>query len=692
MALPLKSGADLYNNQALRMRLHNLGADPTEVGAGLIYFNTSTGLNTSQKARLYTGSAWKTIAFSEDLDVASNADFLALKDKVDTLIGDGVDMDGIIESWKEVEAFLSGMSDTKSLMDLLNGKLNTSGGILGGNLYIGAADNTSYLYQMYRRGGHGFRINNTGSNAYMAFGELGSTGKDLTVEKVLEFGDGGFRYSSDGGSTYNAILTSAGGKVKDLAILGSGTSYLAFEASDGTSYGSIGVSSGHEAKFWDGAGAHTLLHSGNIGSQIVEGINNHSGEALDVQGNIDNLNAYYSNGAFKLTRCKGLSGLGTKNTDGIIVNWPLDHKYGQQWYIDDESHTIQVRYVANAVWSAWKTIAFTDSDITGNAAKLKSPSGLGYANADGSDVLFGYTTSQAAINTCLDGYNLYLRYGTNHTTGLLLNSSGNVTIGASDLAGSTYKLVADGNIKAKEKIVFSPADKYFGELSMSTSCLQLSAIQEGVAYLPIALNPNGGNVLIGTTTDNGSGAKLQVNGGIGTSGEVFLNLNKSIRMKGSNGTDYNVLFTAGTDLHIGYDSPVMRFGVKKMFINSSGNVGIGTIEPDEKLHVVGNLHVTGNIIADGEVSAGGAAEEGGNAGGGGAFHSESIAVGATQTTIAHGLGTDDIVVSIYEKDGVSGRWSIILTDVEIVDANNIIVSFGSATSVEHKVVIMGAVA
>ena len=120
MALPLKSGADLYNNQALRLRLHNLGADPTEVGAGLIYFNTSTGLNTSQKARLYTGSAWKTIAFSEDLDVASNADFLALKDRVDLLSGD-VDTDAIISNMKEVSAFLEGFAEDASLMDLLNG-------------------------------------------------------------------------------------------------------------------------------------------------------------------------------------------------------------------------------------------------------------------------------------------------------------------------------------------------------------------------------------------------------------------------------------------------------------------------------------------------------------------------------------------------------------------------------------------
>lgn len=196
-----------------------------------------------------------------------------------------------------------------------------------------------------------------------------------------------------------------------------------------------------------------------------------------------------------------------------------------------------------------------------------------------------------------------------------------------------------------------------------------------------------GNVLIGTTEDNG--AKLQV------SGDVQTNHIKSLSgldiTAHSEGEGSRLFLTTNSFRPWGSDNGKIDLGspdIRWRTLYAEGAyIAQGAI-------IKGDLHVSGNIIADGEVSAGGAGEEGGgsSSGGGGAFHSEGIAVGATQTTIAHGLGTDDIVVSIYEKDGVSGRWSIILTDVEIVDANNIIVSFGSATTVEHKVVIMGAVA
>lgn len=137
MAVPFKNGADLYNHEVLRMRLHNLGADPTEVGAGLIYFNTSNDLNTSKKARIYTGDAWKTFAFVEDLDVASNADFIALQEKVALLAGD-VDTDAIISNMKEVSAFLEGFAEDASLMGYLTSELgkkfDKSGGVITGDL------------------------------------------------------------------------------------------------------------------------------------------------------------------------------------------------------------------------------------------------------------------------------------------------------------------------------------------------------------------------------------------------------------------------------------------------------------------------------------------------------------------------------------------------------------------------------
>jgi hypothetical protein len=65
----------------------------------------------------------------------------------------------------------------------------------------------------------------------------------------------------------------------------------------------------------------------------------------------------------------------------------------------------------------------------------------------------------------------------------------------------------------------------------------------------------------------------------------------------------------------------------------------------------------------------------------------SIATGTKSQTYTHGLGTTDITVAIYEKNG--NEWVQILTDVDIVSTNTIRVTFGANTTVEHKIVVMG---
>lgn len=636
MALPLKSGADLYNNQALRMRLHNLGADPTEVGAGLIYFNTSTGLNTSQKARLYTGSAWKTIAFSEDLDVASNADFLALKDKVDTLIGDGVDMDGIIESWKEVEAFLSGMSDTKSLMDYLNTELGKKLDLTGGTLCDSSTDTPLKI-----------RGNDTGAfiafaSLYEYFGYIGAKS-----DKKPYF------YVS--GKSYE-ILTSAGGTIEIDNLQGlivnrtnGYNSAITFKGNKSTSdstnsiLGYLGFSGFNNPCYFsaDGTG-NTLLHSGNVGKYALKNYDN--------QG-ATNFNEVFYNGI-------QYAGSGSSNTplkDAVLVSFFI---YDSSWQIIGGRNSNKLMFRSGtkspSEWNDWKTIAFTDSNITGSV--LNSDGDLLLTYSDG--LLLGYGSATKSKNTIIYGNSVVVRYSSNRTQGFILNSSGNVTIGASDLAGTDAKLYVDGSVTMKKQ-----GDG--AELLRFGTERPWHFIQKGTG--------SGTSLMLSTTQDNKTFEIGDVN-------------NKSIIQFYASSTtpvvyvDAQLLPLTNNAHRLG--SNVARwstiYGVNGNF---SGNMTID-----------GDLHVKGNIIADGEVSAGGRAEEGGNAGGGGAFHSDTIKVDTTQKTITHGLGTDDIVVSIYEKDGVSGRWSIILTDVEIVDANNIIVSFGSATSVEHKVVIMGAVA
>ena len=242
---------------------------------------------------------------------------------------------------------------------------------------------------------------------------------------------------------------------------------------------------------------YTLIHSGNVESQIVEGVTTHTNGARNANGDISILNSYYSSKGFRISRFNGLNGLGTKNADGLIVNWPLDYAYGQQWYMDDESHTIQTRYVANGSWSAWKTLAFTDSDITGNAAtatKLKTPVTIWGQNFDGTanvrgiltlgneefiatcdtnntpwsalylsnnnNLLVGYGTSAKGYTTKVQGKEVWFNYGTNHTVGMRINSSGNVTIGESDLASTTHKLYVNGTVRANAFIKSDSSDSY----------------------------------------------------------------------------------------------------------------------------------------------------------------------------------------------------------------------------------------
>lgn len=627
MALPLKSGADLYNNQALRLRLHNLGADPTEVGAGLIYFNTSTGLNTSQKARLYTGSAWKTIAFSEDLDVASNADFLALKDRVDLLSGD-VDTDAIISNMKEVSAFLEGFAEDASLMDYLNTelgkKLDKTGGTINGVVILNGNGATNVPLNI-------------------ATPSMGNTG-------YIRFG--------------------AGISANELGHLG-------FSAK------------GEPAMVYEGT-VHPLLHSGNVGDYAVKYDNGASVDKARHSIGYDN----NSQGSVNLPRAGGYISFGVDSYGGQLLGAP-------------NGLYLYYRGISNNVLSDWKTIAFTDSTVASAYSLLtKDNKSMVYLSNAG-NLIVG--DNIATGETHIIGNRVFLRYGAAATYGFFLNESGNVTIGGSDLAGTGTKLHVDGVLAlgnsqpinmldsagVGRNVVYMTTDNHLLFGTGACSAGGSTYICGTNVYLRYGSSPktgltlnSSGNVLIGTTTDNG--AKLQVSGRV----SIFdKDKDTSLLMQASQSGVMQIL-----SLDVAQSQyNAMSFGYQhQLYLNSASSanryVGINTNNPQYQLDVNGDLHVKGNIIADGEVSAGGRAEEGGNAGGGGAFHSESIAVGATQTTIAHGLGTDDIVVSIYEKDGVSGRWSIILTDVEIVDANNIIVSFGSATTVEHKVVIMGAVA
>ena len=257
-------------------------------------------------------------------------------------------------------------------------------------------------------------------------------------------------------------------------------SLIQFENTDGV-MGYLGFNSANVPVAYNRTAdtMYTLIHSGNIGSQVVEGINTHVSSAINAGGDIAKLNSYYKAGIFKISRFNGLGGLGTANSDGLIINWPLDHAYGQQWYMDDESHIIQTRYMCNGSWSSFRTIAFTDSNVA-SATKLQTARTIWGQNFDGSaDVSGNIHLGNGAAFEVGTGYNAgdptrynkivfgaastglqYIsgswtnadvvvhdfKVGSGNTTALAITNNGNVLIGTTSDSG--YKLVVNGSLNA----------------------------------------------------------------------------------------------------------------------------------------------------------------------------------------------------------------------------------------------------
>lgn len=148
--LKLKSGADLCGFELNRFCVQNDVVAPDVPASGRKYFHKGTGkvdgFEVTNRERIYTGSSWRTTAYLDDLanlDVANNADFQKLKDKVDLLSGE-VDTDAIINNMKDVENFLAGFNESGgTLMNYLNTELgkkfNKLGGTISGTLKVSSS-------------------------------------------------------------------------------------------------------------------------------------------------------------------------------------------------------------------------------------------------------------------------------------------------------------------------------------------------------------------------------------------------------------------------------------------------------------------------------------------------------------------------------------------------------------------------
>lgn len=747
MALPLKSGADLYTQELLRARLHNFDGDLAEYGTGSIYFNTTSGLNTSDRIRYRGLTNWHSVANLEDiarleemignLDFAGSEDFIgitsrvaalegnftngaakdavkfggqlpsyyatqsafsALQEKVNAFLDGDVDSDAVLENLKEIQAFLDSYDGATSLVDLLDAKadksqlsgyLPLSGGTLSGLLII---DRYDALIQYKRNGA-----------------SVGYMGIDSELKPIV--------YSADGQNN------------------------------------------------------HYLLHSGNIRdyafSPQTQIINNTDADTL------------LTNGVYLNATGNGSGNSNFPSEYSILMTFTQEKKYSAQ--ISVGTGSMHVRRKIDA-WSDWKTIAFTDSNVA-SATKLATQrsfwgnlfDGTGdvtggiafngiqkiswHSNADSyyirSSVFTGATNP--SLEFCAWGGHYFSSRG---VTRLIINQEGNVTIGDADHASSKYKFFAHGKGRvsgalsciglcdSRPILGSAPLSGFtidaYGEntygLSVWLESSGQSFIQSGrfdgsaTAYA-LNLQPLGGDVNVG--------ANLKVGGKMAVGSSVldayYLYVAGETRVDGAlwtyghirpmaNGAYYlglidnawagaaftgNVVLGSGTEgIYINgsslnwhtdrnaWSATLASFSKTMLTSHVLAFLDAGALIPTGQTLKIGDatlswdstsnaLKVDKDFYSDGQVSSGGVAEEGtGGAVGGSGLARVVFTIPENTTTFdcVHNLGTREISVAIYEE---GNDYQQILTDVYLDSTNIARIVFGRATDVAHKVVIIG---
>ena len=100
----------------------------------------------------------------------------------------------------------------------------------------------------------------------------------------------------------------------------------------------------------------------------------------------------------------------------------------------------------------------------------------------------------------------------------------------------------------------------------------------------------------------------------------------------------------------------------------------------------GEIEVNGNLHTTGTLASGGKAEEGENTTGNAMVYQYDLASGESVYTVDNVKGSTNVIVQIFEWNGNTSSWDMILTDVS-VKADAITVTFGRTTTVNHMVTV-----
>lgn len=437
--------------------------------------------------------------------------------------------------------------------------------------------------------------------------------------------------------------------------------------------GGIYVNLGGEPNFVDSANnKHTLIHTGNANKADVPWT---ASNILFPTGTSATWNIHSTNAYKGITVLNAVQAKPEGAPDHYAVGLSVSGYYGFTLASLGGGDVLLYRRKEDL---DWKTIAFTDTNVN-SAQALKNSNGTVGATAESSGLvsfashIVPNNDSQAYVGVANkawyavytnglwspSGKTLYL--GANNSNHIIVNTSGNVTIGGSDYAGTSSKLTVDGGVTVKSYKDSVTKVSDLGDVGLVVSAntsranwgmalwsdgagkgfIQQQAFAASATTYALCLNPFGGNVGIGTTDPK---SKLHVSGDLRIYGDVFFfDSSRNNRITFTHESDIARIYNNGnsTSMYIG------EYSGKALNIVAN-NIGIGTKTPAYKLDVTGAgrftdlltasagistphitiggitisvvdgvLRIDGNVYTTGQLGVGAVGQEGGGTGGGG---------------------------------------------------------------------------
>ena len=281
----------------------------------------------------------------------------------------------------------------------------------------------------------------------------------------------------------------------------------------------------------------------------------------------------------------------------------------------------------------------TASGFAGNGAGLTGLNAANVTGTLGTAQIPNLDASKIGSGTLADARlsaNVALRAGGNAFTGNQTVTSGNVGIGTGTLTGRlTVQTTDDLNpsivsaYDSRHVVVGTPSAGLALSYSPLNGSAYITALAPNVAFKDLAIQAstlsfrpsgaaaaltvlNNGNVGIGTPVP---ASKLEVQGAV-----AAIRLNPDLVAIGSNADGYEISLVGGVpdgsnmggQIRLGGssrgDAEINAIQFKQndsevMRIHNGGNVGIGTSDPSQKLHVIGNILASGTITPNSDRNA-----------------------------------------------------------------------------------------